>query len=190
MPMPFQPLGHPPRQRFAALVLALAAGWSGLAAGDPAPLTEAQLRARFLVNFARFTEWPDKTFASADAPLRVCVLGPIDVLEGALVALEGATAGPHRIEFRTGVATEQSADCHLLYAPDSELRHLQDVRDVIGRRAILVVGESEAALDRGGMIALRTVDRHLSFVVKLGTARDTNLNFSPQMLRAAAEVLP
>jgi hypothetical protein len=168
----------------------LAALWMPALQAQTPGLSEAQLRARFLLNFVRFTEWPDRTFASPDAPLHVCVLGSTDAFDGALAPLQGAAAGPHHIEIRSGVAPEQTADCHLLFVPDTELRRLQGAREVLGRRAVLIVGESDAVLDRGGMIALRMVDRHLGFVVKLGTARDTELNFSPQMLRAAVEVLP
>jgi hypothetical protein len=178
------------RRRAAALLLAAGACTVGGAGADAQTLSESQLRARFVLNFIRFTEWPEHTFAAPDAPLNVCVLGVADPFDGALDALQGALAGQHHIAIRGSVGAEQAGDCHLLFAPDSELRRLQSARDAIGRRAVLIVGESEAVLDRGGMIALRNVGRHLSFVVKMGAVRDTALNFSPQMLHAAAEVLP
>ena len=180
------------RRTAVALVLGLAGALAASVPGGAAAqvLSEAQLRARFVLNFVRFTEWPAHTFAAADLPLAVCVLGGGEGFEGALMALNGANAGNHRIEIRNGVAPEQAADCHLLFVPDSELRRLAMARDAIGRRAVLIVGESEAALDRGAMIALRMVDRHLGFVVKVGAARSAELNFSPQMLHAATEVLP
>jgi len=173
-----------------ALALALAALAGRGAHAEPPQLSETQLRARFVLNFVRFTEWPDRTFSTPDAELTVCVLGSADAFDGALSPLRGATAGAHRVAVRTGVLPEQAGDCQLLFVPDAELRRLQSAREALGRRPVLIVGESDAVLDRGGMIALRTVDRHLSFVVKLGAARETALNFSPQMLRAAAEVLP
>jgi hypothetical protein len=177
-------------RRRAAPLLAVAACLALCGGVLAQALTESQLRARFVLNFVRFTEWPERTFARPDAPLNVCVLGTVDAFDGALAALDGAQAGQHRIEIHNAVSAEQAADCHLLFAPDSELRRLQGAREAIGHRAVLIVGESEAVLDHGGMIALRTVDRHLSFVVKMGVARETALNFSPQMLHAAAEVLP
>ena len=178
------------RRRATAVLLAVAGCAAGGARADPQSLSESQLRARFVLNFVRFTEWPEHTFAKSDAPLNVCVLGAGDAFDGALDELRGAVAGQHRIEIRNGVTSEQAAECHLLFAPDNQLRRLQAARDAIGKRSVLIVGESEAVLDRGGMIALRTVGRHLSFVVKLGAARETALNFSPQMLHSAAEVLP
>lgn len=170
------------------------------ASGAPSPgspngvgayvLTDAQLQARFVLNFVRFTVWPPRTFASTALPLSLCVLGGGDAYPGAFVDLNGASAGGHRIELRNIAAPEQAAGCHLLFVPDTELAHLAAAREAIGRRATLIVGESEAALDRGAMIALRLVDHHLGFVVKVGVARSCHLNFSPQMLHAAAEVIP
>ncbi len=153
-------------------------------------LAEAQLRARFVLHFLRFTGWPDRTFPSADAPVVLCVLGVGDPLESSLAELQGASVGGHKIDVRGHVDVEQAGECHALYVPDNELRRLAGARKSIGKHPALIVGESEAVLDRGGMIAMRAEDRHLSFVVNLGPARRAALEFSPQMLHAAAEVLP
>jgi len=153
-------------------------------------LTDEQLRARFLLNFARFTDWPDRVFDSADTPLILCVLGAADSLDGTLQALEGAAAGMHRVAVRTGVTSDHVAECQMLFAPDNELGRLAPARQAIGGHAVLIVGESDAALALGAMIALRKEDRHLGFVVKVGAARDCDLKFSPQLLTAATEVLP
>lgn len=170
----------------AAFVFALPSGGTASAQG----LTEAQLRVRFLLNFTRFTEWPEKTFPSASAPLNLCVLGFGDPFEGALNDLQGAVAGGRKIVVHTSIAPEQAGDCNVLYVPDGELRRVSIAREVIAKQAVLIVGESEGVFERGGMIALRMVDRHLTFVVKLSAARKVVINFSPQMLHAAEEVLP
>ena len=158
-------------------------------AADAQGLTEAQLRVRFLLNFLRFTEWPASAPADPSSPLVLCVLGAGDPLEDGLTQLQDATVGAHKVTARTHVDPAQAADCQLLYVPDGELRRLASARDAIGTRPVLIVGESEAILDRGGMIALRNTERHLTFVVNLAPAKRAELGFSPQMLHAAAEVL-
>lgn len=152
-------------------------------------LGEGQLRARFVLNFLRFTEWPPKAFAATTAPVQMCILGLGDPFQGALNGLSGATAAGRPIVVRSSIAPEDAGACHLLYVPDSELRRVVGAREAIGTRAVLIVGESEAVLDRGGMIALRSIGRRLEFVVNLAAARRAELNFSPQMLHAAAQVL-
>lgn len=152
-------------------------------------LTEAQLRVRFLLNFLRFTEWPASASSDPASTLLLCVLGSGDPFEGALGQLQDAAVGTHKVAARSNVDPAQAAGCQLLYVPDGELHRLAGARESIGQRPVLIVGESEAVLDRGGMIALRNKDRHLSFVVNLGPARRVDLGFSPQMLHAAADVL-
>jgi hypothetical protein len=180
------------RVRVCALAAIIA--FAALTAATPVAvgqnLSEGQLRARFVLNFLRFTEWPPRTFASSNTAIEFCVLGIGDPFNGGLTDIEGATAGGRRVNVHAGVAAEDAGTCQLLYVPDSELRRVVSARESIGKRPVLIVGESEAVLERGGMVALRAADRHLAFVVNLGAARRAELDFSPQMLHAAAEVLP
>jgi len=178
------------RNGLAALVAALAMVLPAAPLVRAQTLTEGQLRARFLLNFLRFTEWPSATTAASGSLLQLCVLGIGDPFDGALNDLQGATAAGHKISVRNHTGAERANECNLLYVPDNELRRMASAREAIGTRPVLIVGESEAILDRGGMIALRSVDQRLAFVVNLAPARRASLSFSPQMLHAAAEVLP
>jgi hypothetical protein len=191
--MPMNPLhramARTRRRALATLLLLLALAHPATEPARAQALTEAQLRARFLLNFLRFTEWPESAFPNTGAPLALCVLGAGDPLEGALAEVQGAAVGGRKVAVRNHVDAGQAGDCQLLYVPDSELRRLAGVREAIGAHPVLLVGESEAILDRGGMIALRDSNRHLVFVVNLAPARHAALGFSPQMLNAAAEVL-
>jgi hypothetical protein len=157
---------------------------------DAQKFSDAQLRVNFLLNFMRFTTWPPAPPGSADKALELCVLSLGDPFEGALASIDGEQAAGHRISVRNQIRAAQAGTCSLLYVPDASLPRLADARDAIGSRPVLIVGESETILDRGGMIGLRGLDRRLSFVVNLGVARRAGLNFAPQMLHAAAEVLP
>lgn len=166
---------------------ALLAATSGSGAQD---VSDAQLRARFLLNFMRFTEWPAAALPAADTPLEICMLASDDPFNGALALLQADKVSGRRIIVHNAVTADQAASCHMLYIPDAALRRLPAARETIGRRAVLIVGESEAVLDRGGMIGLRERERHLGFVVNLGSAHRAGLEFAPQMLHAATEVLP
>lgn len=178
------------RSGLAAVLVALAMTLPAESVVRAQTLTEGQLRARFLLNFLRFTEWPGTASGPSSASLQLCVLGIGDPFDGALNDLQGATAAGRKISVRSHMGAEQANECNLLYVPDNELRRMANAREAIGKRPVLIVGESEAVLDRGGMIALRNVDQRLAFVVNLAPARRASLSFSPQMLHAAAEVLP
>ena len=62
----------------AILKIVLAAcGFFLLATGAKAQTSfEYELKASFLFRFTEFVEWPAGAFASREAPLRICIVGP------------------------------------------------------------------------------------------------------------------
>src|SRR5205814_1156019 len=57
--------------------LALLALAGALPAGARAQaISEYQVKAAFLYNFARFVQWPPQSFKNAHDPIAICVLGP------------------------------------------------------------------------------------------------------------------
>lgn len=152
-------------------------------------LTDAQARSHFLLNFLRFTTWPPAEAGKGGAARMVCLLGAEDDLEAAMAEVKGSTAGGRPIEVRRQVSTNELGGCSLVYVPDNQLYRLADIRHAIGMQAVLIVGESEAVLERGGTIALKSTDRHLTFIVNLASARRVGMQFAPQMLQSAERVL-
>ncbi|HEU5051094.1 MAG TPA: YfiR family protein, partial [Gemmatimonadales bacterium] len=60
------------------LVLLATLGFPPAAAAQsavPAGSLEYQVKAAYLLNFARYVSWPEGAFASPTAPLPICVLG-------------------------------------------------------------------------------------------------------------------
>ena len=55
-----------------AILLALA--WFPAAVSAAAP-TEYRLKAAFLLNFAKFVEWPASEFKNPQSPLSICIVG-------------------------------------------------------------------------------------------------------------------
>lgn len=176
----------------AALALACAnadslANAQALAQAD-APLNERDLRTAYLFNFIRFTEWPKEAFATGDAPIVLCVDAGGPGASLALAPLDGKTVGGRKIHVVSSVPLAAVRDCHVVYVADAALVHLPSLRDKLGDAPALLVGESDAALDRGAMIGFRAQERRLGFIVNLAAARRAGLRLPPQLLRIAAEV--
>ncbi len=150
--------------------------------------SERELRAAYLFNFLRFTEWPEAAFAGPAAPIQMCVLGSADPFDNALAAFDGRAIGERTLRVRQGLAPAAAADCHLVYVADADAARLTTLRQTAAALPMLIVGESEALLDRGATIAFRPSERRLGFVVNLAAARRQELKLSSQLLRLAAEV--
>src|SRR5262245_54543804 len=62
---------------------------------------EYDVKAAFLLNFARLVEWPSAARPADDAPIVIALLGREEPLRGIARSLEGATVGSHRVEVRS-----------------------------------------------------------------------------------------
>ena len=122
--------GHPPGRRSApgwvnvwlrglcVVLLCLVGGRPAVAA----PTAEYQIKAAYLLNFARYVEWPAARVA-AGQPGRACVLGR-DPFGGALVGLEGRQVNGREVRVRQLDGADQAGDCHVVFIADSEERRV------------------------------------------------------------------
>ena len=66
---------HNPAAKAVLLMIAALLCLSPESDAQSQELTEYQVKAAFIYNFAKFVEWPGDAFTESAAPLRICVLG-------------------------------------------------------------------------------------------------------------------
>lgn len=172
-----------------ALVFTLFSGgdqtaWAGSEAEDKNAVREYEIKAAFVYNFAKFTEWPEYAFYDADTPLRVCALGH-DPIRPGLEALAGKSVQLRQIAISVLGRIEESNSCHLIFVSKSEADELPEIMEYLSHRPILTVSDIDGFADAGGMIALKTVDNKIRFTVNILATRTGGLSLSPQVLRLA-----
>jgi hypothetical protein len=161
-----------------ALLLALC----GLA-GAGAPVSEYQLKAVFLFNFAHFVEWPPSALAEENAPFVIGVLGK-DPFGGSLEeVVRGETVSRHPLAIERYPDVARLGNCQILFIPAAELVHLREILDALKDRSVLTVTEGPAP--RGVVIALLHEDNHIRLRIDLAAARANNLTISSKLLRPA-----
>src|ERR1051325_5123918 len=89
--------------------------------------TEQQIKAAFLINFARFTEWPARKFADAAAPVRVGVLGRNPFGADLETMARSTSIDGRRGRTARGDEPQSLTGCHIVFISDSELRRLPQV---------------------------------------------------------------
>ncbi len=146
---------------------------------------EYRLKAAFLYNFAKFAEWPAKSFSTSDAPLNLCIAGE-NPFRGALVT---ATAGKHiharPLKITPVAGIKNLKACHVLFVGKMTLRRMARLILATRRRPILTVSESAEFTRAGGIIHLKTIDKKVRFVINLTSARRAGIKFSSKLLRLA-----
>ena len=88
---------------------------------------EYSLKAIFLLNFARFTEWPTNALADTNAPFVIGVVGadPFgDVLND---AVREENWNGHPISVQRYARIEDFRTCHVLFISGSETRHVTKI---------------------------------------------------------------
>ncbi len=169
----------------AAMLLALALSSSRPIAAQP-PTIEYDVKAAFLLNFARFVEWPAARRAQ---PFNLCTLLPDPFGPRLEAATAGETWEGRAIAVRR-LPSLRDADCHLLYVPGGAMDEFRSRRKVLSGQPVLLVGESADFIDAGGMIRLFLDEKHVRFAVNQEAANSAGLRVSSRLLRLARPVVP
>jgi hypothetical protein len=148
------------------------------------PLTEAQVRAALLYNFASFTEWPSAAVPSQS--LVMCVLGA-DAVGDALREIRGRPVHGQPVEIRKMEHDGDPRQCHLLYVPadsDGWPRLVGSLQS----SPVLTVGEHEQFLRLGGMVRLYPEGGRIRFTINVTRSQRANLRISSKLLALAGIV--
>ena len=157
---------------------------------QPGPSKEYQVKAVFLFNFAQFVGWPRSVFARADTPLVIGVLGENPF--GAYLddAVRGEKVDARRLEIRHYRRVEELKACQLLFISRSEADRLETILASLKDRSILIVGDIDDFVQRGGMVQLATAQNKIRLIINNDAAKAANLTISSQLLRSAEIVAP
>lgn len=165
----------------ALALLALACGLTGAAA----PVSEYQLKAVFLFNFAHFVEWPPAAEPRDNQPFVIGVVGKDPFGPALDDVVRGETVEHHPLAIERYPNAAQIGACQILFIPASELAHLDQVLAAVRGRSVLTVTDAEGPAPRGVIIGLVKRDNRIRLRIDLEAARAGNLIISSKLLRPA-----
>lgn len=166
------------------------AGWllGSASCSLPAPaqsVSEDQLKAVYLFNFAKLVEWPVELFRTPDAPMNFCVLGRSPAGDALDASMRGEGVNEHIIAVRHLQRPEEIKGCHLVFlaagAGKQQLKLLRAARGF----AVLLVSETPGFARAGGAIDFVVEEGRLIFEVNTGAAEAAHLKISSKLLALA-----
>lgn len=169
--------------------LALAACLFAGAVNAPGQATrEYDLKAAFLFNFAQFVEWPAATFASADEPFTIGVLGedPFGAALDDLVRNEKVHGRP--LVVRRYRSVDEIKGCQILFIGKSRGAKAEQILLALKGRNVLTVGETDEVASHGGVIRFFTERNKLRVRINVEAAKQEQLTISSKLLRLAEVV--
>jgi hypothetical protein len=176
-------MNRSPRCRAAwALVIAgaLAAGGSLSASQDA---TAPELKAAFLLNFARFTIWPD-TALPTGTPLMFCVSGD-DRVADAIQELARRQQVQDRAVLVHRVKADVAVMCHLLYSSAGQLDRDQRLLRALAATPVLTVSDSPEFTRAGGIVNFYVDNGKMRFAMNPKAAERAQLKISSKLLNLA-----
>lgn len=146
-------------------------------------LSEYQIKAVYLFNFASFVEWPAQTGPA----LAVCILGD-DPFGASADKLEGRLVGNRKISVRRLRDPAAVGGCQVCFIARSAAAYLPRVLEAVQNGAVLTVADSEGLAQQGVMINMALSADKIAFDVNVEAAKRANLNVSAKLLQLARTV--
>jgi hypothetical protein len=150
---------------------------------------EHDVKAAFLLNFARFVEWPAEAFSSSNAPLVVGVMGESPFGDALQRTLSQQTARGRPITLRTISENEDGSQCHLLFVSQNLAPSYEQILNRLRKAPVLTVGETTPFAKQGGIIEFNRVNDSVRFDINAVAAESAGLRFSSKLLAVARTVL-
>ncbi len=151
-------------------------------------LSEYQLKAAFLANFAKFVEWPAHSFPEGSAPVQMAIVGddPFgrdldDTIRGKL--LQGHPMVVKRVHWR-----DDLTGFHIAFISASDRSHLAEILQRLESASVLTVSDIDGFCAAGGVIAFVMADERIRFEVNVDAAQRRGLKISSKLLSLATTV--
>lgn len=162
-------------------------GAASLSAVETAKAPEYSVKAAFIMNFIRYTTWPESAFATQESPLIIGVLGN-NPFDDVLVKTAQRQLGSRRIEVRSIDSATEASVCHLVFIGESERKNEEAWIAALKGKPILVIGESGQTIKRGGALEFIIVKERVRFEASMPAMKAAGIKCSSEMLRYARTV--
>jgi YfiR/HmsC-like len=171
------------RQLFASVLAALLICTS---TGRAQNVTEPSLKAAFIFNFARFTEWPQDSLPPLT--FSACVLGDRDVPG----ALERIVKGRQLLGRAISVSEVESGgklrSCQLLYMSGLTPSQVAATVAAVKGAPVLTISDADNFVQQGGIAQMFVEDGRMRFNLNLAVSKVSHLQLSSKLLALAAHV--
>lgn len=146
---------------------------------------EYLLKAVFLLNFSRFTEWPENAFQTTNSDFVIGVLGsdPFGPLIKETVKDERFNQRKFAVEHYGNVSDIKN--CEILFISKSESGRLRGLVAKLKTRPILTVSDCRDAADLGVCVQFVTEENKIRLRINLDSLKSAHLAMSSELLRLA-----
>lgn len=141
-------------------------------------VTVPALKAAFIYNFVKFTEWPDVLPGSE--PFVICVIGDAAVAEALARVVAGREVAGHRMVAL--VVSRPTRACAVLYVSGTTVAVAAQAIAGLQDSPVLTISDVVGFVDIGGMAQFFFERGQLRFTIRAETVKQSRLKMSSRLL--------
>jgi len=149
--------------------------------------TEYRIKAAYLYQFTKFTQWPAHLFSEKDAPIRICILGknPFGTL---LDNFTRKTSQQRTLTITYLSSFQNLSNCHVIFISKSEENRLTQILRKVENSPILTVSDIDNFVQRGGIIGFIPRHKKVKIAINVRASRTAGAKLSSKLLEVATLV--
>jgi hypothetical protein len=140
--------------------------------------TENQIKAAYIYYFLEFVKWPENTNT-----LIIGVLGDDEFYPVMEKIVRGKTMFDKDIVVKRLTQIEEALQVNVLFIGPSQYSNLPSILTILGRSAVLTIGDEKGFAARGVMINFVVEGEYVRFEVNPDAVKRTKLKVSSQLLK-------
>ena len=149
------------------------------------------VKAAFLCNFTKFSEWPAQAFPNVESPLILAIYGEDPFGAKLDAAASGLVVRGRKVQIRRLKEVPRPGECHLLFVgrPTREApQKLEEVQAALLQQPVLTVGDQKNFAANGGCIGFVEGSGAIRFQVNLAACDLAGVKLSSGLLKLAENV--
>jgi hypothetical protein len=152
-------------------------------------VTEPALKAAYIYNFAKFTEWPAATGPARDTFV-LCVVGDVAVGQALVRAVKDRALGGVNLSVSLVTSGDPPPNCRLIYISGVAARQTAQLLGGLRDQPVLTIGDLQGFNDLGGIARFFFHQGQLRFSVNTASAERAHLRISSKLLALATREAP
>lgn len=147
---------------------------------------EQKIKAAYLYHLAQFIDWPESHALKTSQHINICSPGS-SPFSSYLQNLSQRKAKGREIHLMQVSKNNVDPTCNIIFF-DANNQLSRQMLERYAANGTITVGEQQAFIDHGGLIALPTVENHVRLLINFDKAKANGLYISANLLEVATLV--
>jgi hypothetical protein len=141
-----------------------------------------KMQAAFIYNFTMLVSWPP---ASQSGDFVIAVMGNSPINQELETMAKQKKAGNQTIVIKKIASADEATKSNIVFIADSQKSKIGDVASKTSGSPVLIVTESDGAIDKGAVVNFTLVQEKLRFELSESKASSRNLKLAANLIKLA-----